>query len=361
MQHLSRIICLAAASTCIQFAPVYADSRFQTYASIDSKTYSEIAPIKQMVDGLEGKPIDSGDFAFTHNQLEVGQIWNGFELAFFWRYDYYLQFDENTADILYQDANDLPVKKGRRYDVHLRANHLRSSGVGIGYRYEFSPSLSARVRLNYLTASEMQDGVLSGYVDTQAGGYSGKLDLDYGYSEDLLLDRPTESVKGRGFAADFDIDWHITEHLSTYIRGRDVYSRIRWKNLTYTEASAATDRASYRPDGSLTFRPAVKGINGYRNHTQELPSRYTLGALYRLNPNWSLESAVFAYDDHLFPSVAVNWHLRHATVQYSYDFQSESAGVGLKSRYFEFMLASDDTDWEKAKALVLQLTARLEY
>lgn len=334
---------------------------FETYATLQSLTYSEIAPIKQTIDGLEGDPIDSGEFAFTHNQLEVGQRWKGFEVAAFWRYDYYLQFNDDTAELFYRDKNDLPVRQGKNYDLYLRANHLRSSGFGIGYRHHFTPTLSVRGRVNYLAASEMQDGVIRGNATTMERTYSGNLKLDYSYSEDLLLDRPKESVRGRGYSADFDIDWAVTDRLNLYVHGRDVHSRISWDNLTYTTGNATTDRARYRDDGSLSFRPAATTFDGYRNHVQKLPARYQLGGSYQLTDFWSLGGEVFTYDGHAFPSAELGMHFNNFTVRANYDIEAEALGAGIEHRYFQFMLRTDNLDWEEAKFLHLQLTARVQF
>ncbi|SFM56942.1 hypothetical protein [Halopseudomonas yangmingensis] len=358
MQHpirLSLAIALLAASH------AQADNRFETRSSLHSISYSDIAPIKQVIDGLKGKPINAGDFAFTHNQFEISQHWNNWEFAAFWRYDYYLEFDKDTAQLIYLDKNRQPYQEGKVYKVELDANHLRSQGLGIGYVFNIRPGLDLRTRANYLSATEMQDGSLRGAVATEAGNYSGQLDLDYNYSEDKLLKRAKQSVKGRGWSLDLDLDWQINSQLNAWLHGRDLYSAIRWNNLTYTVADATTDRASYNPDGTISFRPAVSGFEGYRDHTQRLPARYTLGSSYRMAPEWSLTGEIFSYDEHLFPRAALNWHLKHATLQASYDFGADAFGLGVNSKYLQVLLRADDTDYQKAKALQLHIAGQIRY
>lgn len=339
----------------------FAELEFETYSFIDSHSYSEIAPIKQVIDGLEGDPIDSGDFAFTHNQFEVGQRWKGFELAVFWRYDYYLEFDRDTAELVYLDKNDVAPDTGRKYDVYLKANHLKSRGIGLGYSYDFTPDLTGRLRLNYLTASEMLDGELNGHVSTDTNTYAGNLQLDYGYSEDILLDRPKESVRGKGYSVDVDLFWQLTDQLEVAFRGRDVHSRIRWKDLTYTQATATTDRISYDQNGNLQSIPGIRGQEGYRNHTQQLPERYWLTASHALSDRWSAGAEAFFYDEHLFPRVILSHQRGAFSLQASYDFESEALGIGLTHRYIQFLLRADDTDWEQARALELLLNVSVSY
>lgn len=358
MSKITGLLCVVGL---LHISYSFAEHNFETYSFIDSHSYSEIAPIKQVIDGLEGDPIDSGSFAFTHNQFEVGQRWNGFELAAFWRYDYYLEFDKDTAQLVYLDKNDVAPEPGREYDVFLKANHLVSRGVGLGYSYDFNPGLTGRVRLNYLTASEMLDGDLKGRVSTDTSTYAGDLQLDYGYSEDILLDREKESVRGKGYSVDVDLFWQVTDRLDVVLRGRDVYSRIRWKDLTYTRATATTDRISYDEDGNLQSIPGIQGVEGYRNHTQQLPERYWLAGHYALNDNWTASAEVFSYDAHLFPRVMLGRQWGALSVQASYDLEAQALGVGLTNRYVQFLLRADDADWEKAKALELLLNVSVHY
>lgn len=358
MNKISGLLCAVGV---LSSSYTLADSTFETYSFIDSHSYSEIAPIKQVVDGLEGDPIDSGSFAFTHNQFEVGQRWKGFELAAFWRYDYYLEFDRDTAQLVYLDKNDVAPESGRKYDVYLKANHLISRGIGLGYSYDFTPDLTGRFRLNYLTASEMLDGELKGNVSTDTNTYAGDLRLDYGYSEDILLDRNKESVRGKGYSIDVDLFWQLTDRLDVVFSGRDVYSRIRWKDLTYTQATATTDRISYDENGNLQSIPGIQGREGYRNHTQQLPERYWLTGYYALNDRWTAGAEVFSYDEHLFPRVMLSRQWGALDLQVSYDLEAQAVGVGLANRYIQFLLRADDTDWEKAKALELLLNVSFQY
>jgi len=63
---------------------IFRDGQQQTYSEIESISYSEAMPIKQLVNDLKGPKIKDGDFAFTHNQFEIGHRWGAFELAVFW-------------------------------------------------------------------------------------------------------------------------------------------------------------------------------------------------------------------------------------------------------------------------------------
>jgi len=65
----------------------------------------------------------------------------------------------------------------------------------------------------------------------------------------LLPKRSEESILGQGLAVDIDIFWQLTNKVSLYVQGRDVFSYIRWREVTYTKATALTDRVSYDASG----------------------------------------------------------------------------------------------------------------
>jgi len=87
------------------------DGQHQSYTEIESSSYSEAMPIKQLLNNLKGSTIKDGNFAYTHNQFEIGHRWEGFELALFWRYDYFLTFSPDTAWLFYLDKNNKSANK----------------------------------------------------------------------------------------------------------------------------------------------------------------------------------------------------------------------------------------------------------
>ncbi len=337
-------------------APLWADTgQARFYTSLESHSYSDIAPIDQVIHGLEGPPVDDGEFAFTHNQLEIGETWLQFGLSYFWRYDYFLEFNGDTARLAYSEQNNVPLPTTGRYNIFLRANELRSQGVGFSYQWQLAPNLHSRLRLNYLRADDMSDGELAGVLIAEELGFSGDLQLDYGYSEDQLLGRQVEDVDGSGYSVDLDIRWRWGDQLEFALEGRDIWSRLRWKDLTYTRASATTDVISYDADGALASIPGIAGTEGYRSQSQQLPARYNLSARYQFNSKLSISPSVYAYDQHLFPRLALGWQLGNCLLQTSYELETGALGLNISHDNFTIGLHSDDSDWQQARALGLQL------
>lgn len=333
----------------------------EVYFSLSSHSYSKAAPVKQFFNALEGPPMQSGEYAFTHNQVEVGGKWRNFGMSTFRRYDYFLQFNDDTAYLAYVDKNDLPVETGRTYDIYLQANHILSSGVSFSYQLDIAPEWQADVRLNYLQAKDMTDGILQGQIKAGSNSYAGDLTLDYGYSEDHLLERDIEDIQGRGYSLDVDIEWQAADNLLVKLEGRDIFSRIYWKDLTYTTASATTDTISYDSNGALDSVPGISGIESYRNQTQRLPARYRLSTIYQITNHIKVAPGVFAYDKYLFPRLGLIWEQADWVIQGRYDFGSEAFGLQIGNNWFHLALEMDDTDWEDAHTLGLSFGLNIAF
>jgi hypothetical protein len=340
------------------------DEQHQTYSELESNSYSEAMPIKQLVNDLKGPKITDGDFAYTHNQFEIGHRWGAFELALFWRYDYFMTFSPDTAWLFYLDNNPDSNNKVtdnqanlelKDYNVRLNANHIESKGAAIGYSFYLLPELAVKARLNYFNSGSMTNGSLTGNITTSSDDYTGTLYLDYAYKRDSLLNRKEESILGQGLGVDIDVFWHLTDKISLYVQGRDVFSYIRWGEVTYTKATAITDRVSYDENGLIHVIPNISGFNGYREQIQRLPNRYSLDLNYQLK-NWQLALQWYRYDNINFPRLklgtrekAINWHV-------GYDLKTSAVELGLEHSNISFKVQSERLDWSKAHDFSLSLS-----
>jgi len=313
----------------------------QIYNKIESTSYSETMPVKQLVEGLEGPTIKDGNVAFTHNQFEIGYRWQAFEFAVFWRYDYFLTFSPDTAWLFYLDKNDISADKQKDYNVRLKANQLESQGAAIGYSFHLLPELRIKTRINYFNSGSMTYGSLTGNITTSADDYNGTLQLDYSYKHDSIFDRPEESISGQGLGVDIDVFWQLTNNISLYVQGRDVFTYIKWDELTYTKATALTDRVSYDEHGSIHVIPNISGFNSYRKQTQKLPTRYLLDLNYNLE-SWQLGLELYRYDKFNFPRIkfgsrekTINWHV-------GYDLKTNAVEFGVDHSNISFKIRSDN-------------------
>ncbi|WP_295873651.1 hypothetical protein [uncultured Zhongshania sp.] len=347
--------CFFVTTSHAQFAPEILSLKFE------SQSYSAIASIDQTIHDLEGKPVKNGNIAFTHNQLEASATDGKWEYSLFQRYDYFLRFNSDTAELAYLLRNDIPVPENRVYSVHLRPNHIRAWGLGLAHQFDITPSIDGKIRFNYLRADKTTDGYLKGQFQSLSTGYQTQLRLDYGYSRDTLLDRKEEDTDGHGASVDIDLEWQATKNIAFSLKGRDILSYIKFKDLTYTQANADTNTISFDSNGAIDTKPTVSGIEGYRGQTQRLPHRYTLGGRYDINDNTGISSQLLSYDKIMFPRLGYTSKSPYISWHTDYDFRSKAIGIGIRHPFFSFSIRSDSLKWENAQMLELSISSRIVF
>ena len=252
--------------------------------------YTESAPIIDLLDGLETERFRAGgDEAFTHNVLRAGVGWKGWRLAGVARYDYTIAYSPDTANAL---VARVAIPDGPK-DVVLKANHTQGYGaelwreIGIGERFRVD------VGLQVFRATTITDGRLSGSVVTEGGDIaSGTLELDYVYTDDLLLRRVLPDRSGTGVSLNLRADWQPTDALALAYRLDDAIGRVWWGEVDRTVADADTQLLRRDGEGIIDVRPTLRGVNSVESHEQTLRPRHWLEARYGLSDRWAVSQDV---------------------------------------------------------------------
>ncbi len=343
------------------FAPLFAfcqENNWSTFTSIKSYSYSDIAPIDQVIHNLEGNTIHDGDFAYTENKFEIGFLNDNWVFSYIHRYDYFLEFTPDTAHLLYQKNNNSAITQ-EQYDVFLYANFLESNGFTLKRKNKFSDNFSIDLALSYLNGIRTKDGYISGNAAATVDEYSASLYLDYIYSEDTILKRKPEKNSAHGFTVDFTVKWQPTPEWKVRLSGRDVISRIYWNDMTFTNANATTNTISYDEDGLLHSIPGISGYEGYKDHIQKLPSKYSLINSFQVKHWASVSTEIFAIDQYIFPIIGAEIHTKGLNYFSSYNIKSKAINVGFSSNKLSLTLGMDDTSWDKATAINIELSLNL--
>jgi hypothetical protein len=330
------------------------------YLSVESFSYSEPAPIDQIIDGLEGPEPESGEVAFTFNHAEIGGNFGAWQVGVFARYDYLLEFNSDTVDLFYRDANDLPFPIDRTYNVNLEPNHIQAEGIGVSYRFAVTPSLSITPRINYLQADVVTRGYLRGeIIADEDGDYQGELSLNYIYEEDILLDRERESISGDGFSLDVSAHWQIAPKWSLSAYLKDYYSEITWDDVTFTQAQANTNTVSFDEEGRLDSIPVLSGREGFRSFTQSLPQRGKVIVNHQMTKVFSLTAQVDHVEEYVYSRLAWQANWGGWGIASGYQFETEAFDVAFNSKYFSLKLIADSTDTEKAHTFGLNMNVSI--
>lgn len=348
------IFSLLFALTCATSAHA-TEQPWRVYLQSDMYAYSETSSVKQIVkDDLEGKHFDGGEHSFTHNLWELGMQRGAWRVGYFLRYDYALDYSEDTAELIYADKNDLPIEQNREYQVVLDVVHARSSGLRLAYDWAFAPAWSLETSLVYLQAKRFQDGEVNGFFTAADDSYTGQLALDYYYDQDKLLHRVVERPTGRGYAFDLHARWQATTSVQVALKVQDLFNRIDFKHAPYTQAAATSDRVSFDEDGRIDVKPVLSGREGYTKHTLRLPVQTTMEAAYQHEDSFRYLATWHRYGDLNFPAIGMRFYAQTESYLHSqYDFQSRAVSLGWHGSSGNVSITSDHWDLTEARTFGL--------
>jgi len=326
------------------------------YSSLDSMSYSEPLPIHQIADDWQGK-LEDGNLAFTYNRFEVGVSWNNWRIGYVARYDYRLEFSEDTALFYYEEENNVRRSRNRVYDVYLDVVHQRSQGMAIHYDWQVQDNLRITPSLAYLHANDIIDGTLKGQAEFYGDNtFSGNLGIDYYYLEDFLFERPVDTGKyrGHGYSFDLDIQWQPLDHWQIQLKTYDLLARIHWDGLPRTRARADTEPVQ-TDDPFERYRDAsVQGRETDANFHQKLPTRALLRSAYQYK-SLHLAAEIYQEPDQTFVFPSIGYEIGGWTFTLLGEPFIEAAGARITHRWLSFSFVADRLDFKEAKYVNLNL------
>ena len=317
--------------------------------------YSETAPVKRIVlDDMEGDGYEAGKHSFTHNRWELGAKYKQWKAAYLIRYDYYLNYSEDAAELIYADKNDIAIEKDRQYQVWLEAIHARTTGLKLGYEWQANSNFSAALDVSFLQAKSYIDGELGGDFAVLQDDYSGQVSLDYVHDKDRLLKRVVDRSVGYGFATDLRFNWQVDEDWALDFEAIDLFSTLYIDDAPYTQAQATSNRVNFDPDGKIDVKPALTGRIGYRNHRLVFPRQLRLAGEYSMNSEWRFSGQLYRYDDLNFPSLGFTKALSSTLdVESQFEFVSKAVTLRLAGDTWDVQITSDEIKLDEAKTFGL--------
>ena len=330
------------------------------YMQADSLSFSEPVPVRGYFNDWQ-TPFHGGERGLTYNYAEAGIIEGNWALGVVARYDEYLHFSPDTAELYYRTANHLPLQQGHRYAVDLRAQHFAANGLRLGFNFPLRPSLSIGLGLSYLQGTQLTDGTLRGVADAiNAKDYNYNLAVDYRYSEDHLFKRPVNTPTGRGYSLDLSLDWRM-ERLAAHLRVTDLLGRLYWHNAPYTTATATSDTKTYGPDGYLIINPTLSGYEGNSSFAQRLPTRAHLNVRGTVTDTVDVVADIYYTKLKTFTPIGVSYRYNIVRTELQYDWPTSAVTLGFLTPYWKASVTSDKLNWQQARTLGLSLEAHMTF
>ncbi len=343
----------------LSFFPLaQAPDQVSIFSNVDISGYAQDNQIYPLLKGEKGS-YASSEHAYTLNQAEIGVRYGEFSLSVFSRYEWYLKFSPDTMALYGASVNGEDLSLGKIYNVDLSVEHLVSDGLKLGWSHDWNDSFSTYLSLSYLQAREVMSGELSGQVQHLFNAiYTGELNLDYVYSDDVLLNRQvSEQHSHFGYSSDIGINWQISDNWFVSLWAQDVVNAIEWRNVPRTRATANTATADVDDDGNISIHPVVTGVEDNTNYTQHLPAKYHSRINYLYGDGGLGVKSV--YVDELW-LVDLEWSALWSgswVSNISYNLQSGAIGLKAQWQHFYLGIQSDSLDYQQATQLNLTLGA----
>lgn len=317
------------------------ETAWHPFTKVDSLTFTAPLPIKPFLTDWDA-PLVNGNRALTLNRVAAGAVRGPLEIAAIARYDYWLSFTHEAAELYYASINGQEIDAGRSYQVQIHVNHF--TGYGARARQQWQPTAGVTLRLagSLFHASDLMDGELDGTARRDLAG-NDQVDarVHYFYSDDVLFDRAVSRPRGWGVGADVGV---------SYVRGRlaidadvdDAFARIYWAEAPYTDAVASSHNDAPAQDGSFALRePAVSGFEGNVDYTQRMPWLANVHAGWRVSSAWGLVARATTSDLVDFVRFGFSAHAGGGEWELLWSGVYDAATASYSAAHAQFSITSD--------------------
>lgn len=304
--------------------------------------------------------LKSGDSAFLQGRAELFTQQNNHQLSLLWRYDYLLDFSEQTAQLYHTYANDKSPIANKIYPLKIKAKYSENYGVRWLQQFKSTSNFQWAVGLNLLKGYKLTDGNVEGSVLFLKPSFAVKdiknaqLDVFYHYDEPQLQEQQLEwhprNPSGLGFSIDAEVAWQIQSNLALNLILYDVYGRLYWQDVASTQYNLSCECSlfNHNIEGQLAIDS---------RYTQDLSTHGQLNLDYQYNKLWSvgLKSSFNQQMALWQPSIAYQY--KTWQTRFLIEPQTHALGVEVKNSYMYLRWLADDLNTNQAHRLGLSLGA----
>lgn len=317
------------------------------------ESYSDGMPLNQLLNDGKGPAPAKGTTSHLHELRSYGERINNLAISVFYRHDRYYQHNPDTLQIYHAAQNDNVDLNDGNYQLSLSENNLKAYGLALEKYFAVTPLIKGKVGINYLYATEMRDGEISGPL-TMSNGDIATLSMRGGhtYSDSpwYFIEDTNDNI-GHGLSLDFDISYELNEKHTLSLASKDLISSIYWKDQSYVDivefnATPIDNIAFTAPvtdfDRSFITQPS-------KDHYQELPRRVWLS--YNFNNNdYQFSSIAYWHDNFFQPIITAGVRQDFYWLNANYNLETKAAGIDFDFDFFKITASIDSLDIDKAKA-----------
>ena len=261
-------------------------------SEVDS--YSEPVPVYQISHDWK-KGFQEGSFAYAHGSFKTGIAISKtrFHFGYIQRYDYVIDLNPDTAELIYFSEQDISIPDGSEYEIDFTGHHNKSNGVYLGTEFSWRGKTHLYVESQFLFSNQIEDARLVGQGSAdEDGGIQAMANIEYRYNEDKLFELNNKGEpKAKGIALAMKGEHSEGKH-HFRLDIKDLYYRMDWDRAAGTLGRLDSNVVVTDESGFTHVYPVFQGrfINeAYRqrlrprmllNHSVELEN-FTVGWGYR--------------------------------------------------------------------------------
>jgi len=331
---------------------------------VDSSSYSNILPVKQLIeDDWQKAPKSSASDGFTQNEIGARVHWNNFSFSASHRYDYFIFSNSDTAKAFYLDRSDQNLNAQEKYNLDLKLFHQRSNGIRLGYKFIFD-NFSSEIRLGYWDLTATRESYLTGTLSSDSNGKIKALaDLKEFYSDNNLLHRRNTNDwdnDGSGITLDIHLAWQPTDSISLFADLKDLYSDFSLDNSGYSEGIFDTHGTFINSVGGKAYLPIYRGKETESKHQFELPEQIDLLGLYHTE-QLSYLARYKRQGEQNFYYLGFEMQHQDASTRIALDIENLTPEIQYKNKWFTLLFAIDDLRIERALQLNLGISVNYSF
>lgn len=218
------------------------------------------------------------DDGFLWQQMLSSVSYNEMKLSYVSRIHAEYRFPHQLAKGFYYATNDISLHS--TYEEHALIEARDYGGYGWEVQYKFKPieSLSIIPKATWLSVNRTIWGNIDGNVSYKnPDEWSGRLEVDYGYTDDKILKRSLQQkYYGDFYGIGLSMEW-LTGNYNLKYRGENLWAEIQWVRLPYTDAII---------DTSANF--ILDGYEFYKKKDEHPSDVHWLNQSYQLSPTYQL-------------------------------------------------------------------------
>jgi len=321
---------------------------YNLYVNTQTLLVNDAFSLKGLFDDFHGR-FTSKNQAYTaigDIRYDIGTYVNdSFYIGYAYREEAIIKTSSDTMKLINQVSNDLDLPIGEKYQIDLAIEGFETHSIVLAKVIPLYHSglwdITLGLGVEALYGIQTQDGQARGEAEAVAiDDYDFSWQSHYLYTENYLYDLDVTKVTAYGFTT--HIAFYLKyDNFSLDIIGNDVFGKLYWKNLPYSDVTLSSGNKSYDENGYVVYSPIVSGFEGSTKYTQELMSKWKVVGQYTLKNN-SFKVGVETINTIVLPFIEYTHRYENDIVaSVNYETYFHMFGVNIKNDNYYFGIQSN--------------------